>query len=811
MTRPPSWLAAATLWLLALTPCLFAQDFADDLPPLPPVPDFDSFPTNNELPDLLRTPTVRPEPDTPPARLGVLEKDTGILPRPPKNLDLQGSNMKIDYQDGVVRWQIEGPVVLKGDNGLQAFSDYALVDTARQLAYLKGNVSVYQDGVLTRWDEATYDYKERKFQAQGLRTSVDPILFQADQFQTVQRGQKTIYIGRNAGVTTHDVQDPGFWVRAERTTVIPEDRVIFKNLKLYVGDTPVLWLPYLSQQLDSQLGYHVVPGGRRNLGVFLENRYGIMLGGKRDPVTGENPSAWLLAQFRADLYSRRGLGLGVEFFDTRVPSNADFGWLKLYYLYDLAPEVERSGISRQNEDPHRFRVDLAHRFPLFEHGVAQYDLEANLTYLSDRFFLEDFEEDIFRRDPQPDNTIFLTRRTANSLGTFGTRLRINDFYQTDTRFPELTFDWAKQPLGDTLFQYESQTSLGVYNELAGSLRDQERENLLLRLRDPGRAGSGIFTERGYWRAHTYHEISRNLMLGPLHIIPRVGLGFDHYGAIDQPVTSHSRLLAATGADISLRFNRRYPKWKSKTWGLDGARHVVQPYANFSFLAADPLPNGVGRIEALIPSTRPRPLRVGRFTAIDDLNNWGIVRLGVRNRLLTPRDGTSHHWLAVNTYLDLFLDDPEFDRRISNLYNDLVWEPLPWFRWRLETQFPIAGRSKFTELATSGTFMVNPDLEFDVSYRYLANHPILRDSSRLALEAFYRINDRWGVGAYNRWEFEDSTLELQQYSVHYDFDAAVASMGIFHRDNRREDEFGVLFNFGLKDFPTFALPLKVGAE
>ena len=75
-------------------------------------------------------------------------------------------------------------------------------------------------------------------------------------------------------------EDPNFWLRAKKTTIYPGDKIVFNDLRLYAGDTPVFWLPYLSQPLDSELGYHFLPGARSSWGPFLLNTYGIMLGGE---------------------------------------------------------------------------------------------------------------------------------------------------------------------------------------------------------------------------------------------------------------------------------------------------------------------------------------------------------------------------------------------------------------------------------------------------------------------------------------------------------------------------------------------------
>ena len=127
------------------------------------------------------------------------------------------------------------------------------------------------------------------------------MLLEAGKFRMIERNGRTVFLGEDAGVTTHDIEDPGFWLRAAKTTVIPGDKVIFRDVKLYAGERPVFWLPYLSQAIAPGLGYRFVPGARSHWGPYLLNRYGFMLGGEEDPVTGENEDAWLLSQWHLDL------------------------------------------------------------------------------------------------------------------------------------------------------------------------------------------------------------------------------------------------------------------------------------------------------------------------------------------------------------------------------------------------------------------------------------------------------------------------------------------------------------------------------
>lgn len=701
--------------------------------------------------------------------------------------------------------------------GIQLFADRVLLNAKKKTVILNGNVSIYQGPTLHRGNHAEYNYGTRQLETHGLASGLGPILLESNRFRMVERKGKQVFIGDNAGITTHDVANPNYWLRSDRTTIIPDDRVIFKNLKLYAGDTPVFWLPYLAQPLDADLGYHFLPGARTNWGLYLLNRYGIMLGGEIDEETGERDGSWLLSQWHLDLRSRRGIGIGMDLIDTRLDHNDNLGWLKSYYLYDWDPSLERSSEPRGSVNPNRWKLELKHRVDLLKHGENRTFLDFDITALSDRYFLEDYEPGTFKIDPNPDNEAGIFHRNPRFLAGLYTRLRINDFYQTDTRLPELFFDVTKGPICDTPALYESNTSFGIYRE---HLADFHEKNLLaeaatLSIGDPRLDEiNELLIDRGYTRFHTWHEFSLPLNPGgKIAVTPRAGAGYTHYSSVDSGGGSFDRTHLSAGIDTSMKFTRTYPNLINKRWGINGLLHTFQPYANFSFLTTNELDPSFRGIETLTPSTRPRPLEVGRFTATDDLMDWSTLRVGARNRLMTKRDGDTHSWLAMDTYIDFFLTDPEFNRNISNLYNDIIWQPLPWIRLDLETQFPVAsGGSGFREVATNATFMPSDHLEFTVGYRQLDNHPILQDSNLVSLRAYARVSEAWGISFYQRWELDDNTLEVQQYSLYHDFDSWTASLGLMIRDHRdSNDEYGIMLNFTLKEFPSVRLPLSIDNE
>jgi LPS-assembly protein len=241
-------------------------------------------------------------------------------------------------------------------------------------------------------------------------------------------------------------------------------------------------------------------------------------------------------------------------------------------------------------------------------------------------------------------------------------------------------------------------------------------------------------------------------------------------------------------------------------------HILQPYSTWSYISTNDFEPGDPGVDRLTPTTRPRPLDPMRFTAIDELQSWNVMRFGARNRLLSKRDGQSFEWLYLDTYLDAFIEDPEGQRNFSNLYNDVRWQPLPWLGVDLETQFPIAdGGSGFSEFNTRLHFMPTDNFDFSFGYRLLDGHPVLNDSSRFDLQSYTRLNENWGIGMRHVLELDDGTLEHQQYTVHRDLGNWVAGLGLSFRDNRLEEEYGLVFSLTLKDFSMVSLPFEIDAE
>ncbi len=756
-------------------------------------------------------------------------------------IDNQGGSIEGNLEDGI---RMGGPVRVQGDNGLEIFSDRARVDLKQEAVFFEGNVSIYQDNLLQKGDEAVYYYERRELDAQGMRASLDPLLLEAGKFRGVSDGEKRVYIGEDAGVTTHDVENPNYWLRAKRTIVYPGDRVTFEDLKVYAGDRAVFYLPYLSQTLNANLGYRFVPGARSNWGPYLLNTYGIMLGGIPNAVTGENEDAWLLSQWRFDLRGKRGAALGLDLQDIRQENPDEISGLSFYYLHDLDPLESRNGIARRSVEENRYQVELKYRKELKWEAAADWRLDANITRLSDRFYVEDFEPRDYRTNPAPDNTLGIFRRSDRSLLSIFGRFRTNDFYRTDTRLPEIAYDQARRPVFGTEVLHEGQTSYALMGTEASPVvrrsvidpllslptndpavpglisqlnRYERRLVQQIRSLPPGsRASRAIraqLLDTGFQRFHSNHSFSRPFRHSDwLTVTPQMGMAYTHYSGVQGPAETDTRLLFHGGGEAAVKFTKNYGGYQNRTLGMNGLLHVIQPYSRWSVVSADEVDSNFPKIDRLTFTTRPASLDPSRYTAIDDFESWNILRLGARNHLITKRDSQSHDWLFVDTYIDRYFVDPELNRNWSNLYNDLRWQPLPWLGVDVETQFPITNDTEgFSELNSRVRFMPQENVQLAVGYRHLNDHPVLLDSDRVELDTYTRLNESWGIGTRHVFEMDDSRLEVQQYTVHRDFGNWVGAIGVTARDNRFENEYGLVLSLTLKNFPAASLPFRIDAE
>ncbi len=730
-----------------------------------------------------------------------------------------------------------------------------------------GNVTIVKAGVTYQSQAMVYNVNTGKMSGDGIRSSetndVGTILYSLNGMTAETHDVERID-GSDAFFTTHDMADPNYRVKAKRMTIYPNDRIVMHDVTVYAGKVPVFWFPYLAQPLDGELGYRYSPGYTSSWGAYLLNQYGM--------IHGDHT----LAEYKVDLRSARGLAFGADFTSLRQKNqhNQQWGKLSFYYAMDSSPLTNHLGENRLNVPSDRYRINFQHRIYITGPAERTWYLDFDINKISDEFMYEDFFFREFQTDREPDNQVSLVRSDPRYTATLMTKFQLNDFYRTDTRLPELAFDFTRQPIFNSGFFYQGESSFGRLNEKLGSVEKTAKQTQIKEGNDFLNSGGttslsqssfnrtldnppgtqledsdilraiailqGQLGEAGYTRLHTYHEVLfPKTVLGWLTFVPRVGLGYQQYTSISggpKGMGSDGRPLVQLGMDVSFKSSKTWDDIKSSTLGLDGLKHTIQPYLNYSYLKADDIagltsadPNAPSiAIDRNVATTRPRALDLPSYEGIDSLRSWNVARVGVRNLLQTKRDYTSNsedddnqfrnsgetntqswNWAGLNSYVDLYFHDPEpgMNRDVSNFYNELFFRPVPWLQFSANTQLPIGGGDgSYTEASYGVTFLPNNRFSMSLSHLYLADHPFFPNSSLLVSQIYAKIDENWGFSMAHRYETATSTLEYQSYSVHRDLGSWVGTLGALVRKSGNVSDFGFIFSMTLKEFPQVSLPL-----
>jgi hypothetical protein len=721
------------------------------------------------------------------------------------------------YENGLATAR-DNVAIHVGDTDI--YADYAQYNSSTHEVELRGHVRIYrdkptattpnkhpkkygeeepsQDTSFYHADSGIYNIDTKQIRATNMRTEAQPYFLSG---QNVTEISEKAYLIQNGTFTTHDAPNPDFHLQARTIRVYEKDRVIFRNVTLYVGKVPVFWWPYLYQSLNDAFSFTVTPAYLSSWGPSLLTQVTF-------PITDD-----IKGRIRLDYRGRRGVAVGFDPTIEYGKDNNSWAKIKTYYIQDQNPDINDTALPRTGVPTGRYRLSLQDRTNFSDdiYGTA------NLTKLSDQFVMQDFYQGEFRVDPNPDNVVALTKTNPFYTLTGIARFQANEFFTTTERLPEVVLDIKRHALfGGPIF-YEGETGFAD-----------------LRLQFP--EGSG-FENYGSTRLDTFHQfLYPNTYFGWLSVVPRVGFRGTYYGdtrdlgntifpsnpnplvpdfLLPNPTLANPidfggdtfRTVFNTGVEASFKVSRTWENVQSRAFGLDGLLHVIQPFTNFSYVSENGAnPMSILQFDRFEPSTQLRAIDFPQFTPIDSIASWTVWRLGVRNRLETRRDDQTVTWFELDSFVDVNFDNPYDRTPYSNLFNNISFTPLPWVRFTVNSQVPAFDKG-FTEIDTLATVQPIANLQTTVGHRYLNGNPFFVDSSLFVVGGYYRIDDNWGVGATEQYEAATGLLEEQRYAIYRDLTSWVASFGGVIRDNKGVNEYGVLFSVTLKAFPKFGVDLN----
>ena len=167
-------------------------------------------------------------------------------------------------------------------------------------ATAEGNVKVTQKGVYFTGDKIVYNFDTRKGTILNGFVNAKPLYGKAQEVNKL--ANKDEYHLDRGYVTTCDLDKPHYRIQSREIKIYLNDKIVAKHILLFIGDVPVMYLPYYVQPLKEaqKASFTVITGKKSDWGYYLLTSYRYYF--------NENLRGDLLLDYRA----KKGLAEGIN-------------------------------------------------------------------------------------------------------------------------------------------------------------------------------------------------------------------------------------------------------------------------------------------------------------------------------------------------------------------------------------------------------------------------------------------------------------------------------------------------------------------
>ncbi len=513
----------------------------------------------------------------------------------------------------------------------------------------------------------------------------------------------SIYCG-SATIKPHE---PGFNGLRGYNTDLGEHSIIGYNCQIRVFGLPVLWLPMFYKPKDESLGLFQIVGGE-------SSDYGYYISLSRKFNLSDYPYSWI--RTRLDWFSLRGVGYGATGgFQTETSKTSLFA----YGIHDIRPYESSEVEDYRLEIPHaRYGFAAEH----LTHITPRLDVKGQFSVFSDYYFLRDYRDDLFNSDPEPASFIAMEYQFDRASLAFIVRPQINSFYTTAQQLPSAIIDIPRQELFGTGIYYQGRIA-AEYLSMRWREFDEPQTYRDQAIRGPDNYSTFRFDSVNF----LYYPFK---LFEVLNIVPRAGIRFTEYtnssdaeideedigrlmaadrptsGKTNKPLNNYDneggnrfRVAGELGFETSMKFYRSWQNVRSPFFNLDGLRHVIEPYTNYTY----------------IPRPSEDRANLYYFDDIDRIQENNFVRFGVKNRLQTRRGGAAnpqlHNWFSMENYWDLFFKKDGDYNSIGDLGTVLEFTPGNGFSMRASCSFDVGDNYERQDVMRNGRNVGRPGLDW----------------------------------------------------------------------------------------------------
>lgn len=719
-------------------------------------------------------------------------------------LDVRADSLEMD---GVQRVLVASGHVLirREEENLRA--DHAVVNLDTMDVIADGSVTFERGSGAWAGDKLRYNFKTRQGDFGKFNAFLDPFYVKSETSYQDADGQ---YVVEHADLTTCEGDHPVAYMHARKAWINPGHEIRAQHVVLYVGGVPVMYAPYWCQNMGDPNFISVVPGYNRRMWAYLLTAFNYRVSKKVEAAS------------HIDLRLRRGVAVGqdvmwsaggntrklsTELYMNPTPDepwafmgkqnwedtsetpkmkeeeeDPWFGDAIAYYARDNWPDEGKTQTYAIDDNRYRMRVYHSHSI-----GERDYFL-AQMNYLSDPKFIEQYFREEYKVSPEPDNYIVFGHRTDHYTLSMEIEQRLNDFYTAVNQTPILTLDVSRQQIMESPFYYQGKTTAGYFSKDWESNLTNKQNYAALRFDSdntiyyPNKLfGFLTTTPRAGYRGSWYSATRQNYT--NLTVTPKVttnGLPVISNGApvvtvatnvLMQRMGAQYRSLYQLGLENSIK---AFKVWQTYPGDIiNNVRHIAEPYTDYTFM---PEPN--------VLSTN-----LYQFDDSDALGMQNNLKFGMRNKIQTKR-----HTVYDLMYFDIwtlyrFQREPS-ENVLSNVAFEVRSTPFDWLVMRIDGQYDTY-KPAIETFNTRLTVQDKTFWSYEVEHRYQESSSSLIFNT-LTIEPYVG----WRFSGFFRYEFDDSTLEEYGLSVQRLFGCLTAKVGFDWQD----DDYDIWLQFWFTEFP-----------
>jgi len=401
----------------------------------------------------------------------------------------------------------------------------------------------------------------------------------------------------------------------------------------------------------------------------------------------------------------------------------------------------------------RFKVEWRHKWDIDNQTsfIGQY------YKLSDNVILPEYFKRENDEDPNPQTYFILTKVLRNGTLSLSAEPRVNQFVSDVEVLPGLKYTLPSMEIFDTNFYLENNSSI---------------EQLFLQGASPNPNTKRTF------RVHSDNTLSYPTKVGFIEARPFAGFRSTYYSRT--LVDSNQDIFRGqfrTGMDLSTKFFRIY-EFSTDAFGLDvnRLRHVITPSVAYEY---DSTPTYESS-------------KLVQFDSVDAFQRQHFINLQLENKLQTKRKDENVdlvRFILGTKYL--LKEDPGktgFDAVTSNL----EITPFSWASFLFDANYDLVNE----RLSTANfDFYLH-----DENYRWylkLGKRYNVDVDDQLTYEVGYRINQKWRLLLYHRYDLDSGHMKEQEYRVRRDLHSWTVDLAF---NSTRADSDQLLIVFNLKAFP-----------